>query len=216
MDNQQAAQNGTISTDPKSTNIVNESHTQELFTSSFKSFDINPDMMDGLAFDDKEFIDLITETSMAEHADPADSRDLMQIEDNKYIEKLKEVVYTICQGLPEFNSLLQYTPVIIGSNAIFQQKFEHIPLHCYEHVPLVLTLVIHTGEYTPPTYFADARGGVQTGRDYAAQNLVGCYFQIKGRVGEIIVSPGYLMRYTETNLDAQAYATLNIKIGFGR
>jgi hypothetical protein len=212
MENNQSAAAAT----PESKNLVDESHSQELFTSSFKSFDINASLMDGMSFDDKEFLDLITQVSMESHNDPSKAGDLMQVEDNKYVEKLKEIIYTICQDLPEFNSLLQYTPVIIGSNAVFQQTFEHIPLHCYEHVPLVFTLVIHTGEYSPPTYFADARGGVQTGRDYAAQNLVGCYFQIKGRIGEIYVTPGYLMRYTETNLDKQTYATLNVKIGFGR
>jgi hypothetical protein len=111
---------------------------------------------------------------------------------------------------------MQYTPYIVGSNAMFQGKMEHIPLHCYEHVPLVFTFVLHTGEYTPPTYFADPRGGVQAIRHLAQENLVECSFQVKGRIGEVMVTPGHLMRYTETNLDTQSYVTLNVKIGFGR
>jgi hypothetical protein len=76
---------------------------------------------------------------------------------------------------------------------------------------------MHGGEYIPPTYFADTRGGAHTIRQYVAQNLVGASFQIKGRVGEIFVSPGHMLRYIETNLDkTQTYTTLNIKVGFGR
>jgi hypothetical protein len=196
--------------------LVVQSDSRELFPVTFKSFDINQELLDGVDFSSKEFMDLITEVSQIAHADPEKGGDLMHLEDNKFIEKLKEIIYTICQDLPEFNNELQYTPVILGSNALFQQTFEHIPLHCYEHVPLVFTLVMHGGEYIPPTYFADTRGGVQTTRHYVAQNLVGASFQIKGRVGEIFVSPGHVLRYTETNLDKQTYATLNIKVGFGR
>ena len=205
----------------QTTKIFNEliemSDSRELFASPFKSFDINPDKLDGLNWNDKEFIDLISQISAEGAADPEKIVDLMNVEDNPYVEKLKEIIYTICQDLPEFNTELQYTPVIIGSNALFQQPFEHIPLHCYEHVPLVFTLVMHGGEYIPPTYFADTRGGVQAIRQYVAQNLVGASFQIKGRVGEIFVTPGHMLRYIETNLDkTQTYATLNIKVGFGR
>jgi len=190
--------------------LVTESFSKELFPTQFRSFDINPEMMDGLTFSDQDFIDLVNSCSTNV------TTELMFTEDNKYVEKLKEIVYTICQDLPEFNNEMQYTPVIIGSNALFQQKLEHIPLHAYEHVPLVFTFVLHTGDYTPPTYFADPRGGVTTTRQLVAQNLVGTSFQIKGRFGEVFVTPGYLMRYTETNLDTQSYVTLNIKVGFGR
>jgi len=190
--------------------LVTESCAKELFSTQFKSFDINPEMMDGLTFQDQEFIDLVNSVSTTV------TDDLFKMEDNKYVDKIKEIVYTICQDLPEFNNEMQYTPLIIGSNAMFQQKLEHIPLHAYEHVPLVFTLVLHTGEYTPPTYFADSRGGVHTTRQVCSQNLVSTSFQIRGRFGEIFVTPGYLMRYTETNLDTQAYVTLNIKVGFGQ
>jgi hypothetical protein len=190
--------------------LVTESFAKELFATQFRSFDINPEMMDDLTFSDQDFIDLVNSCSTNV------TTELMATEDNKYVEKLKEIVYTICQDLPEFNNEMQYTPVIIGSNALFQQKLEHIPLHAYEHVPLVFTFVLHTGDYTPPTYFADARGGVTTTRQLVAQNLVSTSFQIKGRFGEVFVTPGHLMRYTETNLDTQAYVTLNIKVGFGR
>ena len=38
-----------------------------------------------------------------------------------------------------------------------------------------------------------------------------------GKIGEIFVSPGHMLCYSETNLDkTQTYVTLNIKIGFGR
>jgi hypothetical protein len=195
---------------PEVNKLVTESFAKELFATQFRSFDINPEMMDDLTFSDQDFIDLVNSCSTNV------TTELMATEDNKYVEKLKEIVYTICQDLPEFNNEMQYTPVIIGSNALFQQKLEHIPLHAYEHVPLVFTFVLHTGDYTPPTYFADARGGVTTTRQLVAQNLVSTAFQIKGRFGEVFVTPGHLMRYTETNLDTQAYVTLNIKVGFGR
>ena len=203
--------------EPLKTNgdLVVVTDSRDLFSSSFKSFDINQEKLDGLNWTDQAFIDLITKLSSDADADK--TIDLMFIEDNPYVEKLKEIIYTICQDLPEFNTELQYTPVIIGSNTLFQQPFQHIPLHCYEHVPLVFTLVMHGGEYIPPTYFADTRGGIQTIRHYVAQNLVGASFQIKGKIGEIFVSPGHMLRYIETNLDKnQTYVTLNIKVGFGR
>ena len=205
METQQSAQNT-----PEIEKLVNETFTKELFPTTFRSYDINPEMLDGLTFSDQDFIDLVNESSTNV------TTELMFKEDNPYVEKLKEIIYTICQDLPEYNNEMQHTPFIIGSNALFQQKLEHIPLHCYEHVPLVFTFVLHTGDYTPPTYFADPRGGVQTTRQVAAQNLVGTSFQIKGRFGEVFVTPGYLMRYTETNLDTQSYVTLNIKVGLGR
>lgn len=205
METQQSAQNT-----PEIQKLVNETFTKELFPTTFRSYDINPEMMDGLTFSDQDFIDLVNESSTNV------TTELMFKEDNPYVEKLKEIIYTICQDLPEYNNEMQHTPFIIGSNALFQQKLEHIPLHCYEHVPLVFTFVLHTGDYTPPTYFVDPRGGVQTTRQLVAQNLVGTSFQIRGRFGEVYVTPGYLMRYTETNLDNQSYVTLNVKVGLGR
>jgi hypothetical protein len=215
MDNQ--TEQPQAETPKTSGDLVVVTDSRELFSSSFKSFDINPDKLDGLNWNDKELMDLISRLSEEGQGDPEKCVDLMSIEDNPYVEKLKEIIYTICQDLPEFNTELQYTPVIIGSNALFQQPFEHIPLHCYEHVPLVFTLIMHGGEYIPPTYFADTRGGAHVIRHFVAQNLVGASFMIKGRVGEIFVSPGHMLRYSETNLDkTQTYVTLNIKIGFGR
>ena len=148
--------------------------------------------------------------------------------DHPAIEKFKEVVYDICQDLEEFkadsnenrnnpiqlNENLNYLPQILGSNIIFQQIKEHIPLHAYEFTPLVFTFVLNTGKYPQFTYYADTRGAVQTTRQKVSQNLVGTHFGLQGRVGEVIITPGYLQRYTESNLSDQAQVFFNIMVGY--
>jgi hypothetical protein len=144
--------------------------------------------------------------------------------DHPTIDRFKEVVYDICQQLEEFQPKsteglqegenVNYLPQIIGSNILFQQAKEHIPLHAYEHVPLVLTFVLNTGQYPQFTYFADTRGGVQTIRQKVYQNLVGTSFGIRGQLGECFVTPGYVQRYTETNLSDQAQVFFNVLVGF--
>ena len=53
METQQSVQNT-----PEINKLVNESFSKELFPTSFRSYDINPEMMDGLTFSDQDFIDL--------------------------------------------------------------------------------------------------------------------------------------------------------------
>lgn len=138
--------------------------------------------------------------------------------DSPIVEKLKEYIFDTCRQLEEFEDKdgqdLKRLPEIIGSNVFFQQPKDHIPLHCYEHVPLVLTFVFHTGEYPPFTYYADTRGGVQTIRQIVSTGLVGTSYGLRAHVGEVIVTPGYLQRYTETNLSDQAQVFLNVMVGF--
>ena len=66
--------------------LVTESFAKELFSTQFRSFDINPTMMDDLTFSDQDFIDLVNSCSTNV------TTDLMFTEDNKYVEKLKEIV----------------------------------------------------------------------------------------------------------------------------
>lgn len=143
--------------------------------------------------------------------------DIMAVE-NPVVDNLKTMVYDVCRQLEEFEDKegqdLRRLPEIIGSNVIFQQAREHVPLHCYEHVPLVLTFVFHTGEYPQFTYFADTRGGVQTVRQIVSNHLVGTSYGIRARVGEVFVTPGYLQRYVETNLSDQSQVFLNVMVGF--
>jgi hypothetical protein len=148
--------------------------------------------------------------------------------DHPTMEKFRGFIYDICQTLSEFkadaddtrgrplqlNENLNYLPEIIGSNVLFQQRGEHIPLHCYEHVPLVFSFVLHTGERPNFTYYADTRNGVQTIRHKVFNQLVGSSFGLKARLGEVIVTPGYLQRYTETNLTDQTQVTFNVLVGF--
>lgn len=140
--------------------------------------------------------------------------DITKLDDPAVI-RLKEVIYEICDSLPLFSGENQRPPMILGANTLFQQKFEHIPLHCYEFTPLIFTFVANTGVNGPTTYFADTRGGVQTvDKNTVSQNLTGTGFGIRGRIGEIFVTPGYVQRYTETNLDDQTYVTINVMVGF--
>lgn len=148
--------------------------------------------------------------------------------DDPSMEKFRGYIYDICQTLSEFqadseenrglpfqlNENLNYLPEIIGSNVLFQQQGEHIPLHCYEHVPLVFTFVLHTGERPNFTYYADVRGGVQTVRQKVVGQLVGSSYGLKAQLGEVIITPGYLQRYTETNLSDQTQVTFNVLVGF--
>lgn len=140
--------------------------------------------------------------------------DLMQIDDPA-VTRLKEVIYEICDSLPLFSGENQRPPLIVSSNTLFQNKFEHVPLHCYEFTPLVFTFVTNAGMNSPTTYFADTRGGVQTvDKNIVGQNLVGTGFGIRGNIGEIFVTPGYVQRYTETNLDEATYVTINVLVTF--
>lgn len=152
-----------------------------------------------------------------QHNNENSNMNIIGIED-PVVEKLRGFVYNTCKQLEEFedkeNQDLKRLPEIIGSNVFFQQPKEHVPLHCYEHVPLILTFVMHTGEFPPTTYFADTRGGVQTIRQLVSTSLVGTSYGLRGRVGEIIVTPGYLQRYVETNLSDQAQVFLNVYVGF--
>lgn len=154
-------------------------------------------------------------------------QDIMTLE-HESIEKFKEVIYDICQELEEFkadsesnrnnpnqlNENLNYLPQILGSNILFQNSKEHIPLHAYEFSPLVFTFVLNTGSYPQTTYFADTRGAVQTIRQKVSQGLVGTYFGLNGKVGEVIITPGYLQRYTETNLSDQSQVFFNVMVGY--
>jgi hypothetical protein len=153
--------------------------------------------------------------------------DLMTI-DHPSVEKFKEVIYEICQELEEFkadseetrnspnqlNENLNFLPQILGSNILFQAAKEHIPLHAYEFSPLVFTFVLNTGTYPQYTYFADTRGAVQTIRQKIGQSLVGTYFGLRGQVGEVIITPGYVQRYTETNLSDQSQVFFNVMVGY--
>lgn len=155
------------------------------------------------------------------------AEDIMTL-DHPAVDKFKEIIYDICQELDEFkantndtrneaiplNENLNFLPQIIGSNILFQQQKEHIPLHAYEYTPLVFTFVLNTGDTPQFTYFADTRGAVQTIRQKVLQNLVGTSFGLKGKVGEVIITPGYLQRYTETNLSDQSQVFFNVMVGF--
>lgn len=143
---------------------------------------------------------------------PANIIDLIKLNDPA-ITRFKEVIIEMCGSLEMFSKDPSRTPIIISSNALFQQKFEHIPLHCYEFTPLVFTFVANAGANPPTTYFADTRGGIQTvDKNLICQNLTGTGFGIKGRLGEIFVTPGYVQRYTETNLDDSTYVTINVLV----
>lgn len=212
MENQQPPQNGQ-STAPVGEQKISRVFEKQLFPTQIRSYEY------GLT---NELID-----SFLELINDQPSEDLMSI-DHPSIEKFKEIIYDICQDLEEFKANtdetrtnpsqidenLNYLPEIIGSNVLFQQTKEHIPLHAYEFVPLVFTFVMNTGSYPQFTYYADTRGGVQTIRQKIGQGLVGTYFGLRGQVGEVIITPGYLQRYTETNLSDQAQVFFNVMVGF--
>jgi hypothetical protein len=204
------------------TSEVQETFKKVLFPTELRcySYPLTQELVDGI-------VEMANESSNS--STPVDIMTL----DNPTIERFKDFIFDICQNLEEFkldgpdgsnrtrnipinenNEKLNYLPNILGSNVLFQQPKEHIPLHCYEFVPLVFTFVLNTGAYPPVTYYADTRGGVQTIRQLAAQDLVGTSYGLQAKVGEVIITPGYLQRYTETNLSDQAQVFLNVKVGF--
>lgn len=213
MENYQPPQNGQSVAAVEGQKIT-RTFEKQLFPTQIRSYEY------GLT---NELID-----SFLELINTQPSEDLMTI-DHPSIDKFKEIIFDICQDLEEFkvsgteenvtkpiqiDENLNYLPEIIGSNVLFQQTREHIPLHAYEFVPLVFTFVMNTGSYPQFTYYADTRGGVQTTRQKIGQGLVGTYFGLRGQVGECIITPGYVQRYTETNLSDQAQVFFNVMVGF--
>ncbi len=185
---------------------VEQTFEKQLFPTLFRSY----------KFDDWDKISQkLMELSDSTNSSEAEAYiDVTKI-DEPAVNRLKEVIYEICDSLPLFSGENQRPPLILSSNTLFQQKFEHVPLHCYEFTPLVFTFVVNAGANTPTTYFADTRGGVQTvDKNIVSQNLIGTGYGIRGRLGEIFVTPGYVQRYTETNLDDQTYVTINVLVGF--
>jgi len=140
-------------------------------------------------------------------------KDIMEL-DHPAVNRLKEIVYEICEGLELSKDDNGRTPVIVGSNTLFQQKGEHIPPHNYEFSTLVFSFVANVGENGPMTYFPDPRGGVQALRKIVSQNLVSTSFGIKSRIGEIYVTPGYAQRYIETNLESETHVIVNVRVNF--
>jgi hypothetical protein len=203
-------------------NTQDQSTPQELVSFDYapaeKTFEkqLFPTIIKSYTFNDWDKIHqkLMELSDSGQSTDGACFVDLMKLDDPA-VTRLKEVIYEICDSMEIFSGENQRPPMIVTSNTLFQQKFEHIPLHCYEFTPLVFTFVVNAGLNTPTTYFADTRGGVQTAdKNIIAQNLTGTGFGIKGRLGEIFVTPGYVQRYTETNLDDQTYVTINILVTF--
>jgi hypothetical protein len=185
---------------------VEQTFEKQLFPTLFRSY----------KFDDWDKISQKL-MDLSDSSDSPESEAYIDITklDDPAVNRLKEVIYEICDSLPLFSGENQRPPMILGANTLFQQKFEHVPLHCYEFTPLVFTFVVNTGANSPTTYFADTRGGVQTvDKNIVSQNLIGTGYGVKGRQGEIFVTPGYVQRYTETNLDDQTYVTINVLVGF--
>jgi hypothetical protein len=210
MDNIQAPQNGTGSATevPSDKQLVTKTFEKLLFPTDIKSFQIS---------DFEDFQQKLLTFIQSEECQPKDSLEPIDpiFKEDDSIFKLREIVYSICEQLPEFNiPELQYTPTIIGSQIFYQQQYEHIPPHAYEFVPLVFSFILSCPESPPVTYYPDTRGAVQTVRDTVSQNLVATSFSLRGWQGEVIVTPGYLQRYVETNLSERTYVVLNVKIGF--
>lgn len=155
-------------------------------------------------------IDLSNDTGESESSS---GKDIMTL-DHPAVNRLKEVIYEICENLDLSKDQNGRTPVIIGCNTMFQQPGEHIPLHNYEFSTLVFSFVASCGEHAPTTYFPDPRGGVQAIRTIASQNLVGTSFGIKSKIGEIYVSPGYAQRYVETNMEKESHVLINVRVNF--
>ena len=194
--------------EPQTEWAIKETYSKDLFPTKLRCFEFNLT---------QEFLDSILKLHNEHNSD--DTIDILTLE-TETTEKLKTIVYDVCQQLSEFelvpDSDFNKLPQIQGSIMFFQQPMEHIPLHAYEFTPLVLTLVLNTGETPPFTYFADSRGAIQTQRQVVSQNLVGTSFGLKARAGEILVTPGYLQRYVETNLSDQSQVFLNILVGFAK
>ena len=140
-------------------------------------------------------------------------KDIMEL-DHPAVNRLKEVIYEICESIQLSRDDAGRTPVIVGSNTLFQQGGEHIPPHNYEFSTLVFTFIANCGQNPPTTYFPDPRGGVQAIRKMATQNLVSTSFGINSRIGEIYVTPGYAQRYVETNLESETHVLINVRVNF--
>lgn len=201
----QPPQNGTV-TETTTSSGVKQTYSKELFPTPLRCFEMEMS---------QEFIDSILKVYNDNNTDS--TIDIMTLE-SEVVESLKSTVYDVCQQLSEFelvpDSDANKLPQIQGSIMFFQQPMEHVPLHAFEFTPLVLTFVLNTGSTPPFTYYADSRGAVQTQRHLVSQNLVGTSFGLKARTGEIIVTPGYLQRYVETNLSDQSQVFLNVLVGF--
>jgi hypothetical protein len=142
------------------------------------------------------------------------SGDILELEDEPAVILLKEAIFNVCAELKEFGFDNTY-PVLSGTQFVYQQPREHIPAHSYEFVPMVLTYIVNEPEeHTPTTYYVDPRGAVQTVREKVSQNLVGTYFGMNAHEGEIIATPGYLTRYTETNLSRGTYLAINVMVNY--
>jgi hypothetical protein len=209
MENIQAPQNGIVQESELPSfdyTPVTQTHEKVMFPTLFRSYTFSD--WDKIA---QTLMDLSDSTNATE----ANAYiDVMKL-DHPAVNRLKEVIYEICDTLPLFSGENQRPPLIVGANTLFQQKFEHVPLHCYEFTPLVFTFVANASQNSPVTYFADTRGGVQTvDKHIVSQNLIGTGYGVKGNIGEIFVTPGYVQRYTETNLDEQTYVTINVMVSF--
>lgn len=220
MENTQPPQNGVVTEQPESLpsplvgeakpeeynfdySPVEETFTRHLFPTLFASY----------KFTDWEQVAQPLINLSNGWDGPNAGGDIMEL-DHPAVNRLKEVIYEICENIQLSKDDNGRTPVIVGSNTIFQQRGEHIPLHNYEFSTLVFTFVANCGQASPTTYFADPRGGVQAIRKMAAQNLVGTSFGINSRRGEIYVSPGYAQRYVETNLDSETHVLINVRVNF--
>lgn len=184
---------------------VEETFQRHLFPTLFASY----------KFTDWEQIaqPLIDLSNDSEAKDSGVAKDIMEL-DHPAVNRLKEVIYEICETIQLSKDDMGRTPVIVGSNTLFQQNGEHIPPHNYEFTTLVFTFIAHAGDNAPTTYFPDPRGGVQAIRKMAAQNLVSTSFGIKSRAGEIYVTPGYAQRYMETNLQSETHVLINVRVNF--
>lgn len=184
---------------------VEQTFQRNLFPTFFNSYTC-PDI-------EKIRLDLIGLLDSSGKSEEDYVHDVMML-DHPAVNRLKQIIYEICDSLPIFSGENARNPIINSSTAFFQQKYEHVPLHAYEFTPLIFTVVLNVGEQAPSTYYADTRGAIQTIRQNVSQNLVGTSFAFKSRIGEIQVSPGYVQRYIETNLDDYTHVALNVLVGF--
>ena len=199
MENIQPPQNGVVTEQPIQS--IQETYRKTIFPTEIRcfSFPLTQELIENI-------IKLVSSDSV--------DTDILQIDDPA-VEEIKNIVYEICQNLEEFkDESAARIPLILGSNILFQQIREHIPLHAYEFTPLVFTFVLNNDENPNFTYFADTRGAVQTPRHKVYNNLVGTSFGLKARMGEVIVTPGYVQRYHETNMSTQTQVLLNVLVGF--
>jgi len=221
MENTQPPQNGTITNvEPIPSPIIGETKTEEYnfdYSPVEETFQrhLFPTLFASYKFTDWEQIaqPLIDLSNDSEALDGGNAKDIMEL-DHPAVNRLKEVIYEICESIQLSRDDMGRTPVIVGSNTLFQQRGEHIPPHNYEFSTLVFTFVANAGDQAPMTYFPDPRGGVQAIRKMAAQNLVSTSFGIKSRPGEIYVSPGYAQRYVETNMESETHVLINVRVNF--